>query len=92
MVLFKKKRGKIKFNKVRFVTDKTGEWYEIKDSSIIDVLVNLQTKFDFKIISIKLKDSFHRSKIVIQCNRSDKCEIFMEFVSKLSGYIDHVKI
>lgn len=91
MILFKRKKYKIQFTKTRFYKS-ADTWYEIKDAYIIKILKDLQAKFDFKIISINLKQSFDTSKIVIRCNKVDKYKIFMEFVGYLSGKIEKVKM
>lgn len=67
-------------------------WREVTDSYILKVLKELQTEFEFEIISTKLRDCFHESKIVIRCDKEYKNKIFMDFVSKLSGQITKVTI
>lgn len=89
--MFKKRKYKIEFSKSYQSVD-IGVWNEVSDSYIIMVLRELQKQFNFEIISIELKEWFCTSKIVIRCNKTDKNEIFMSFISKLSGKIEDINI
>ena len=46
------------------------------------VLKKLQEKYDFKIISVNLKKSCHKSKITIKCNKEDKSKIIVKPIFK----------
>ena len=89
--LFKRRKYKITFTKSYQFVD-IGVWKEVTDSHILQVLYELQTEFDFEIISTKLRDCFHKSKIVIRCNRGDKNKIYMDFVRRMSGKITKIVI
>mgnify|MGYP003294054089 CR=1 FL=1 len=88
--MFKRRKYKIKFVKSYQFVD-IGVWYELRDSYVLRVLRELETQFDFDLISVRLRDCFHQSKIVIRCSKVDKNKIFMEFIRKLSGQIEQIK-
>lgn len=87
--MFKRRKYKIKFIK-SYQSTGLGTWREVTDSYILKVLKELQTKFKFEIISTKLRDCFHESKIVIKCDKECKNKIFMDFVNELSERITQV--
>lgn len=68
-----------------------GTWEEITDASLMNVLLKLQEKYNFEIISFKFKDCFSRSYIKIKCDKYDKSTIFFEFCLKLDGQITDIK-
>ena len=67
-------------------------WKEVTDAHILYILSELQDKYNFEIITTKLKDTFDESQIVIKCNKEDKNKIFIDFCMKLSGQIEKIKI
>ena len=87
--MFKKWKYKISFYK-KYKYLGYGTWTEVNDYTIVNVLNYLQDKYKFKIISVSLENCFHKSKIVIKCNRSDKDKIFIDFINKLSGDVENV--
>ena len=89
--IFKRKRYTIRFKKSYQWVD-SESWEEVTDSHILYILSELQEKYNFKIITAKLKDTFDESQIVIKCNKEDKYKIFMNFCMKLSGQIEEIKI
>ena len=89
--IFKRKRYTIRFKKSYQWAD-SESWEEVTDSHILYILSELQEKYNFEIITTKLKDTFGESQIVIKCNKEDKYKIFMNFCMKLSGQIEEIKI
>lgn len=69
-----------------------GSWKEVSDTFVLYVLSELQDKYDFEIVSVKLKDCFSWSKIVIRCAREDKSKIFFDFSTRLSGHIEKISM
>lgn len=87
--MFKHKKFTLKFRKTyQFVN--WGVWKEITDASLMNVLLELQLKYDFDIVSTRFKDCFSNSYIKIECNKEDKRKIFSEYCLKLNGYIDNI--
>ena len=89
--IFKRKKYTIKFKKSYQWID-FGSWEEVTDSYILYILSELQKKYNFEIITAKLKNTSDESEIVIKCNKEDKNKIFMDFCMKLSGQIEKIKI
>lgn len=87
--MFKRRKFTLKFNKTYQYVD-WGAWKEITDASLMNVLLELQVKYDFDIVSTKFKDCFHDSYIEIKCNKEDKHKIFAEYCLKLSGKIENI--
>lgn len=87
--MFKRKKYKLKFKKAYQHVD-WGVWEEVTDASLMNVLLVLQQKYDFDIVSTKFKDCFGNSRITIKCNKEDKNKIFSEYCLKLNGKIDHI--
>lgn len=83
----RQKKYKIRFRKkYNYVT--WGYWREVSDSYLLDILFKLQEKYNFEIISIRLKkhtDGF--SCIKIKCNKKDKQKIFTEYCIYLGNNI-----
>lgn len=77
--LFIKKKYIIKFKKSS---------KELSDSTIMHILLYLQDKVNFKIVSCTLKDNKDISKIVIICNKSDIHNILKEFTDFFDGKIE----
>lgn len=69
-----------------------GRWKEVTDGYLMSVLLKLQEKYDFEIISTSFKDCFNNSRITIKCDKNDKQKIFMEYAMKLSGEITKVSL
>ena len=88
--MFKKKRCKISFVKSYQFAD-IGAWYEVTDFHVLNVLKNIQSQYEFDIISARLKDCFGRSEITIKCLKTDKNKIFNKFMGDLSGQITKVR-
>ena len=84
------KKYTITFKK-RYQSIGWGEWLEVSDSSIYEVLKALSEIYGFEIVKMKLKDCFGESFIKIKCNRSDKDKIFFDFCKKLGGEIENIK-
>ena len=87
--MFKRRKYKLKFRKAYQFVD-FGVWKEVTDASLMNVLLALQQKYDFDIVSTKFKDCFGNSYITIKCNKEDKRKIFSEYCLKLNGQIDHI--
>ena len=68
-----------------------GIWEEITDASLMSVLLKLQEKYNFEIVSFKFKDCFRGSYIKIKCNKDDKCKIFCEFCLILDRQITDIE-
>ena len=56
-------------------------WKEVKDSYLLSVLLELQEKYRFEIVSYKFKGFTDFSYITIKCDKADKQKIFMEYLS-----------
>lgn len=87
-----KRKYEISFKKSRYNWNGEFSWTETTDSNILCVLSDLQKKYNFTIISVKLKDSLHESKIKIKCDKEDKNKIFTDFCTNLSGKIENVEM
>lgn len=87
--MFKRRKYKLKFKKTYQYVD-WGVWEEVTDASLMNVLLVLQQKYDFDIVSTKFKDCFATSHITIKCNKEDKCKIFSAYCLKFHGQIDHI--
>lgn len=87
--IFNRRKYKIKFEKA-YQTAGCGSWYEVTDDYILQVLLDLQEKYDFEIISVQLRETFHQSKITIKCKKEDKNKIYMTFCTKLAKNIEKV--
>ena len=81
---------KLKFKK-QYQPLGIGIWEEITDASLMNVLLKLQEKYNFKIVSVKFKDCFSRSYIKIKCDKYDKNTIFFDFCLRLDGQITDIK-
>lgn len=87
--MFKYKKYKIKFKKIpQWVSH--DNYKVITDCALLDVLLKLQDRYDFKLISTKFDSPFDFSYIKIKCKKEDGCKIFAEYCSKLDGYIREV--
>ena len=87
--MFKRRKFKMTFMKT-YQALGFGSWKEVTDGYLMFVLLKLQEKYDFEIISTSFMDCFRNSNIVIRCNKCDKQKIFMEYAMKLSGEIREV--
>lgn len=87
--MFRRRKFKLKFRKSYQFVD-FGVWKEVTDASLMNVLLALQQKYDFDIVSTKFKDFFDNSYIIIKCNKEDKRKVFSEYCLKLNGQIDHI--
>ena len=65
-------------------------WKEVSDASLINVLLNLQEKYDFDIVSTKFGNCYCYSWIRIQCKKEDKSKIFSEYCVMLDGKIESI--
>ena len=81
---------KLKFRK-HYKTLGIGVWEEVTDSSLMAVLLRLQEKYNFEILSVKFKDCFHTSHIKIKCDKDDRCKIFSEFCLILNKQITEIE-
>ena len=84
-----KRRFKIKFKKQQ-LQFKEDSWKEVTDSYLLSALYDIQSYFDFDIVSIDFNDCFKTSSIVIKCTKLEKKYIFTAFVAKLGQYITNV--
>ena len=87
--MFKRKKFTMTFKK-SYQSLGYGRWKEVTDGCLMSLLLNLQDKYDFEIISTNFKDCFSNSRITIKCDKSDKQKIFMEYTAKLNGEITKV--
>lgn len=89
--MFKRRKYSISFFKAAQNMD-WGGYEEVTDGFILRVLSDMQENYEFEIVSIKIRDIFSESKIIIRCNKDDKTKIFMDFCIKLSRDINKVTI
>ncbi len=87
--IFRRREYTIKFEKT-YQDAGWKNWYEVTDAYILQVLLDLQKKYDFEIISVQLREVFHQSKIVIKCKKEDKNKIYMDFSIKLAKKIEKI--
>lgn len=85
-----KRKFKIKFERQSIPTNSISEYKSVTDSYLLSVLYNIQSCFDFDIISVDFNDCFKTSSIVIKCTKQEKEYIFTAFVAKLGKYITNV--
>lgn len=64
---------------------------KVTDAYLLSVLVELQEKYGFEIVSYNFKESGSFSRITIQCNKEDKHKIFAEYCIKLAGQIENLE-
>lgn len=81
---------KLKFSK-QYQPLGIGIWEEVTDSSLMTVLLYLQKKYNFEIVSFKFKDCFKTSHIKIKCDKDDRCKIFSEFCLILNKQITEIE-
>lgn len=67
-----------------------GIWEEVTDSALMEVLLRLQEKYDFKILSVKFRNCFATSYIKIKCSKEDRVKIFGYFCTILGKNITEV--
>jgi hypothetical protein len=67
-----------------------GVWNEVKDSYLLQVLLEMQSKYDFEIVSTNFHDCFQNSYIVIKCKKEDKYNIFSGYCLRLEGKITEI--
>lgn len=87
--MFKRRKFTMTFKKSYQSLD-FGRWQEVTDGYLMSVLLKLQEKYDFEIISTSFKDCFSNSHITIKCDKNDKQKIFMEYSMKLSKEITKI--
>lgn len=90
-----KRKFKIKFERQSILTNSISEYKisaykSVTDSYLLSVLHDIQSYFDFDIVSIDFNDCFKTSSIVIKCTKQDKEYIFLAFLAKLEKYITNV--
>lgn len=87
--MFKTKKYTLKFSKsYKYIDDYN--WSEVTDASLMTVLLKLQLKYNFEIVSVEFNNSLSDSYIKIKCNKKDKDKIFSEYCLTLSGYITNI--
>ncbi len=87
--IFNRRKYTIKFEKA-YQSAGWGSWYEVKDDYILQVLLDLQEKYNFEIISVQLREVFRQSKVIIKCKKKDKNKICMDFSIKLTNKIKKI--
>ena len=87
--MFKKRKFTITFKKSYHSLD-FGRWEEVTDGYLMSVLLKLQEKYDFEVVSTSFKDCFSNSRITIKCDKRDKQKIFMEYTTILGDNITKV--
>lgn len=85
--MFKRRKYTMKFKKAYQRVD-WDSWKEVKDSYLLSVLLELQEKYGFEIISYKFKGFTDFSYITIKCDKADKQKIFMEYCIRLDKQIE----
>lgn len=87
--MFKTKKYTLKFSKsYKYIDDYN--WSEVTDGSLMAVLLKLQSKYNFEIVSVKFNNSLSDSYIKIKCNKEDKNKIFNEYCLTLNKYITNI--
>ena len=84
----------IKFKKVREITNYdllTKNYSEIADSEISDALLQLREKYDFEIISMKIRGVYLNSSISIRCKNENISNILLEFSILLEDKIKNIR-
>lgn len=89
--MFKYKKYILKFEKQCFpLNSYSMNYQQVTDSCLMSVLLTLQKKYDFKIISVDFKDCFRNSNIKIKCKKEDKYNIFGEYCEILGKNICNI--
>lgn len=87
--MFKYKKCILKFQKSCQPVDYMN-YRMVTDSCLMSVLLELQEKYGFEIISTDFKDVFEDSNIKIKCKKEDKHKIFGEYCVKLGKQICNI--
>lgn len=90
--LFSKKRYTLRFEKSYIPSDIQGHYREIGDGAILEALRKIREKYEFDIVSFKIKGFGYTSRIVIKCNKFDRINIFDTFIRMLGRYIEDVQM
>ena len=85
-----KRKFKIKFERQSLPANSISSYKTVTDSYLLSALYNIQSYFDFDIVSVDFNDCFETSSIVIKCTKQEKEYIFSAFVAKLGKYITNV--
>lgn len=87
--MFKTKKYTLRFKKYyKYVSQ--GVWDEVTDNYLMSVLWELQSKYNFEIISTKLHDCFDYNHITIKCNKKDYQKIFRDYCLRLGKHITDI--
>jgi len=91
--MFKTKKYKLTFDKkLHYVGPGIGQgiYKEVEDHILLSKLLELQKKYDFKIINTKFHTTSN-NEIIIRCKKEDKIKIFSEYCLELGKYIQNFK-
>lgn len=91
--MFETKRFHIRFQKTCIPHfPYIGDWYEVTDAHLMNILNKVQDEYKFEVLSVKLKPAFNNSRITIRCKREDCSAIFAKFCKLAGRYVDSVKM
>ena len=87
--MFKIKKYTLRFKKYyKYVSQ--GVWYEVTDNYLMSVLLELQSKYNFEIISTNFHNCFGYSHIKIKCNKKDYPCIWQDYCERVDEYITDI--
>jgi hypothetical protein len=77
--------------KTKDMNHNDNKYTNIDNKYIIQVLQNIQKKYHFDIVSLKLETFGVYSEIIIRCAKEDKNKIFIEFCNTLGDNIEAIR-
>lgn len=87
MKFFKhKKEYTISFQK-KFHTDGNGHYTEVQTSCVVEVIMELQKKYDFELVEVNVRESSFTSHFTYRCYPEDKLRICMDFAKIMGEHI-----
>lgn len=87
MKVFKhKKEYTISFQK-KCHTDGDGHLTEVQTSCVVEVIMELQKKYDFDLVSMGIREYCYQSHITYRCYPEDKLRICMDFAKIMGEHI-----
>lgn len=88
--MFRNKKYTIIFEKSRHYTDRNN-YKVVTDATITEVIKDLAKKYHFRVYTVEIMDSYHKSYFTFYCETGDMLEIYNDFCNELSQDIENTK-